>query len=486
MKSPVLSLLRLLRLSATSLVFGLLVFACSGNGGGSDIAEPSGADADASDGDITDGDMTDADDNDGDHDGDAEAGCAIQSSDSIPRLDPEFGVCGIMKSRYGSGITRAKSVAVDAEGWLYVAGSRQPEEGDAFLFIQRLSQDGTLDDTFGSENGLVLPFSAEYGQSFALTVQPDGKVVAAGVEGSGRLIVSRFNLDGTLDSHFAEEGVFILPAQTDLVRFVSSVLVRSDDDLLLVGGINNAGSILVGLTPNGTLDETFGEGGVVVSDATRSCSGALLQVDGKIVTVSSKATGEPIPPSNYALARYNPDGSLDTAFGEDGVGVAIGPSTGGEGLSNPAEQQDGKLIASGNAWSDDFSDLRDATVVRFTVDGQPDSGYGEGGVLKFDLGQTGGMTALILDDKDRALVAGSFSTTFGDPAFDFLVRLDPGSEFDESFGENGVFTSDFRILGLATQPDGKLIVVGVEASDQRVVIGEDEGDEMVVARYIVE
>jgi uncharacterized delta-60 repeat protein len=179
--------------------------------------------------------------------------------------------------------------------------------------------------------------------------------------------------------------------------------LQPDGKIVVVAAFNaTAGATqafgLLRYLPNGTLDSTFGTGGrasAAFTDFISDASDALLQPDGKIVVVG-EAEGTNL--SEFAVARFNANGSLDTTFGTGGkvttnfVGVAAG------GVRNPAttvlRQPDGKLLVGGSASQCARCGTRTA-LARYNVNGTLDSTFGTGGTV--DVMAIGRVSALAED-----------------------------------------------------------------------------------------
>ena len=228
-----------------------------------------------------------------------------------------------------------------------------------------------------------------------------------------------------------------------------------------------------GLTPGllaGCLDSTFGKGGKVTTDFGSDDDGAALaiQPDGKLIVPGR--TGGPLLVSTLAtpaLARYNPDGSLDRTFGEGGKVI-----TDFQGSNDSVEtlviQHDGKIVAAGTAFTDVPESGVPATHVHFALarynpDGSLDRTFGKGGKVITDFGRQSGVSVLAIQ-ADGKLVAVGFAG-----GVVVLARYNPDGRLDPTFGKGGKVTTQFGLYltgtvysayGLAIQADGKLIVAG--------------------------
>ena len=273
---------------------------------------------------------------------------------------------------------------------------------------------GDLDESFGTK-GMALyddplqgAMSNEEGRGVA--VQPDGKIVVAGyIQSSAPVFASalvlRFDAGGVLDNTFGTNGVVTFDPATGFMDGWA-VSIQADGKIVVVGdsGIPNPNVILARLNTDGTLDTTFGIGGVASIDVNDSDYGyaVAIQTDGKIVVAGQTS----IANDEYALVlRCNNDGTLDGAFGVNGIVTYDSP--GWDGANGVAIQSDDKIVVTGRT-SPPYPDvnLTDLLLFRLNGDGTMDSAFGTNGVATFDLVYDEGMSAVIQPD-GKIVVAGS-------------------------------------------------------------------------------
>jgi uncharacterized delta-60 repeat protein len=210
---------------------------------------------------------------------------------------------------------------------------------------------GELDPSFDGDGRVLTDFGGDDFGS-AMAIQSDGKIVSAGRSDAGaqpaaNFALARHNPDGSLDPTFGSDG-------TVLTDFGSSeapeaVEIQADGKIVAAGlsggGADIADFALARYNPDGSLDLTFGGDGIVLTDfgALDGANDIAIQADGKIVAAGTTLAGD--NPFNFALARYNPDGSLDAAF--DGDGRVLTDFGSGEGAQDVGIQADGKIVAAG-------------------------------------------------------------------------------------------------------------------------------------------
>jgi len=353
---------------------------------------------------------------------------------------------------------------------------------------------GDLDASFGDGGFVSTAFSVgdfASAAASAVALQPDGKILVAGAEESGpsrkaQFALARYNPDGGLDPSFGSGGQVTTDfagARGDLV----SAMVCQPDGRILVAGTSalavTTQFALARYNPDGGLDPSFGSGGQVTTDFAGALGGRasdlVLQADGKIV-VTGGATFD------FALARYNPDGSLDLSFGSGGrVITALGNNT-NDAAQRVALQPDGRILVLGvstpppvptatppcTTFPFCFGGLGGLdpffpVLVRYNVDGSLDTMFGNGGKTDLGLSRRNFFTAdfaLQADGKIVVLWAPSF-LDIGESNPATLARYHPNGTLDSSFGAGGMVNVNFGGVGgavsrLALEPDGKIVVAG--------------------------
>ena len=277
----------------------------------------------------------------------------------------------------------------------------------------------------------------------ALVVQPDGKLVAAGVD-----MLARYNADGTLDTTFGSGGTVTTDLPGPFSEEVDAVVLQPDGKIVAAGRASGSGGMdfaLVRYNANGTLDMTFGDGGMVTTDFAANSDwarGLVVQPDGKIVAAGRASYS----PSDFGLVRYNPDGTLDPTFGSGGK-VTTDFGSGSDFAYALVRQQDGKLVAGGGC-----------KLARYNLDGSLDPTFGNGG--KVETLFTGCYDTPLAIQADGKFLTTGFNTVFpGIPEFG-VARYNPDGTLDTTFASGGKLTSDFEVLALLNQPDGKLVTAG--------------------------
>jgi uncharacterized delta-60 repeat protein len=359
---------------------------------------------------------------------------------------------------------------------------------------------GDPDPSFGA-NGVVYSAlgagPAPAARYNALALQPDGKIVLAGfatdANGNRQVLVERLNHDGSPDSSFADGGLFLKQYGTGVsgTSAANAVAVQPDGKIVVGVGATTeeySGLIALRLKPNGELDPSFGDDGLVSTEPNPLDGGLsdwpstlaiALQPDGKILLGGDS---ELYHAGQLLLTRLNgADGSVDSSFGDGGrLLLSLQPRDSLRPYSYAnalAVQPDGKILVAGTTQMVEISEL---VLMRLAgADGAPDPTFGDGGKLLYgpfgeDCGAGGAGNAIGLQPDGKVVVAGSVNgavdcsaptPVFRSPGL--LARFD-GAGFDSTFGTDGALFTDTipggpasaSFQGLSIRPDGKFVVGG--------------------------
>ncbi|MEP0548967.1 MAG: T9SS type A sorting domain-containing protein [Rhodothermales bacterium] len=384
-------------------------------------------------------------------------------------LDGGFGAGGLAVASIGSEAV-AEAVAIQSDGRIVAAGYAREAEQPADFAVVRFLPDGALDAAFGEGGTVVTALSGGTDLAQDVLVQPDGKLVAAGYTSNEpgqsteqRFALVRFLSDGTPDPAFGGDGIVTEPGGAEDDIYVQACgLTLGVDDRLIAAGMSGSAVVVARFEPDGTLDADFGEDGVVRStglgpgdDHARTL---LIQPDGKLIVVGHADTHDDglSPRSSIIVARYEETGALDATFGAEGTTATRTPGP----LSYVADavlQPDGRVVVGGSTHRAGASGL-DFVLARYLPDGTPDPDFGEGGVVAPPIAPNVFSSAVLRTDDGRLIVVGY-------AAYDVLLaRYLPNGGLDASFGSGGVLSADLggleQVGDAALQPDGKIIVVG--------------------------
>ncbi|PYE47913.1 putative Ig domain-containing protein, partial [Deinococcus yavapaiensis] len=353
---------------------------------------------------------------------------ALVRYNSNGTLDTTFGTNGKVTTPIGTSNDIASALVVQSDGKLVAAGYTYNGSNYDFALV-RYNSNGTLDTTFGSGGKVTTPIGTSNDFAYALVVQSDGKLVAAGYTLNGTnydFALVRYNSNGTLDTTFGSNGKVITPVGTsdDYASddYARALVMQSDGKLVAAGYAVNGSSwdvALVRYNSNGTLDTTFGSNGKVITPIGTSddiASALVVQSDGKLVAAGYTYNGTTY---DFALVRYNSNGTLDTTFGSGGkITTPIGTSD--DIASALVVQSDGKLVAAGYA-NDSNTDV---ALVRYNSNGTLDTTFGSGGKITTPIGTSGGIANALVVQSDGKLVAAGYAVNGW--TYDFaLVRYLP-------------------------------------------------------------
>jgi len=278
-------------------------------------------------------------------------------------LDTTFGTSGKVIQPIGSSNDYGSSLAIQLDGKILLGGTCYNGRNYDFC-IARFNSNGTLDTTFGTSGKVIQPIGSSNDWGRSLVIQPDGKILLGG-NCSGDFCIARFNSDGTLDTSFNSSGKVLQPIGSSF-DWGRSLAIQPDGKILFGGecinGIINSDFCIARFNSNGTLDRTFGNSGKVIQsigsfyDAGQSLA---IQPDGKILFGGECIDG--IINSDFCIARFNSNGTLDTSFGTGGKVIQDIGSFYDAGQSI-AIQPDGKILLGGSC--DNGSD-NDFCIARF-------------------------------------------------------------------------------------------------------------------------
>jgi uncharacterized delta-60 repeat protein len=335
---------------------------------------------------------------------------------------------------------------------------------------------GDLDITFGTGGKII----SEPGAGEAMVIQPDGKIVVVGsgysATASGNFLLLRYNINGTLDAAFGVGGKVLTEFNS---HASASVVALQPDGKIVVAGTSyfiSQNFILVRYNPDGSIDSGFGNNGKVTTDFFGFDDMAYtiaIRSNGKIVVAGSAGRNRQFPPiSDFALAQYNSDGTPDLTFGNGGKTVTDFRGTIDVAYSLLI-QPDGKAVLAGSsAFSISFPIL-DFALARYNSDGSPDTGFGNNGLVITDFfGAYDEAYALALQTDGKIVAAGFATNPRAASETDFaLVRYLPNGSLDSSFGAAGKTVTDFSsayesIHDIVIQPNGKIVVAGIKEIDR--------------------
>ena len=309
----------------------------------------------------------------------------------IARFNPDgtpdisFGTDGVLTYLLGGVNDVSGELFVQPDGKILFNGVSN-NSGVVTFHIVRLLENGLVDEDFGSLGELQLDNGG------AIGLREDGKILLARRDGSTTVFVNQYNSDGTPDFDFGINGEAVadVGGNTIIISLVSTIAFQSDGKFLLFGSAELNGNnddddfMVLRFTSEGELDTTFDSDGVVFTDLderSNSSASGVIQDDGKILVAGASGFG--IGSSVFSMIRYNPDGSLDPTFDEDGKVLSFVQFP----ISEIALQEDQKIVAVGQLCT--FEDIcieSDLAIGRLSEDGMDDESFGTDGKVFTNLG----------------------------------------------------------------------------------------------------
>ncbi len=364
-----------------------------------------------------------------DRDGSNDMDIIVVRYNSNGTLDTTFDSDGVFTYAPTTSDDVANGVAIQSDGKIVVVGYRYVGAANNDVLVFRLNTDGSYDTSFDSDG--ILSFEIAGGgtddNGLGVAIQSDGKIVIAGETvsaGDRKMALARLNSDGSLDTTFDSDGKVVL-GNNGRAR---KVQVLSNGNIWIVGGTTSY--VLARLTSAGALDTSFDSDGFVSTEVGSGGDeiprGFVVQSDGKIVLAGGAFDGTTncsgsIACEDWALVRYNSDGSLDTSCDTDGRWTRnmSSTTTQHENAYQLLLQSDGKLVIVGAALMGATG--RDMTVVRLNTDCSLDSTFDSDGIGTYNFSGSAddsGFAGLILSD-GKILISGYSQSSGWEAMFGF-------------------------------------------------------------------
>jgi uncharacterized delta-60 repeat protein len=386
-------------------------------------------------------------------------------------LDPAFGQSGFVVFPHET--YAATDIKIQPDGRILISADMAGLAGGIGGFsVVRLLPNGNTDTAFGNAGLAVARFGSGLNTAESLAIQPDGKIVAAGLSNnaaqgnSEAMAIARFRPSGALDLSFGSSGTvqFVAPRSTSSL---ATVVIALPSRKLLVGGQAQSGSgphgIIVRLNPNGAVDTTFGSGGVATFASPFGVTAIGVQSDGKIVALTG-----------HNATRLKPDGLVDS---RQPRGTIVDEAHFGAAMLTPDE----KILEALPVHDSQSQNDIDTQSFRLFPNGTNDPSFA---TPIFDFinragdGFENGPFAIVLQGDGSPIIAGQGQdeATITEGA---LARLTPGGHLDLGFGNGGTVASaldgDDQFTTIALQPDGKIVAAGISLTST---------GGLVIARYL--
>ncbi len=336
-----------------------------------------------------------------------------------------------------------------------------------FTYLNLKAQDGSLDYSFGTSGLKNIDFGLTNEYAHTLAIQNDGKIIVGGKTYNGTsydFALIRLNADGSLDNTFGTGGYVVTSVQSGN-DFIKSIKIQSDGKILVAGtsyfGTWIQDFCLIRYNSNGTLDKSFGSNGIVITDlgsVSEFANSLVIQSDGKIVVAGHTTIGTQY---DFAVVRYNSNGSLDNSFGTNGI-VKTNIGTSNDEAYAVALQPDGKILVAGGSYNGSNFDF---ALVRYNSDGSLDNTFNSSGKYTSDFYSSYDMAYSVFTQADgKIIISGTVENTGSNRDF-ASIRLNSVGSVDNSFGTNGkvsvnmMTTNDFCYSSVL-QSDNKILLCG--------------------------
>lgn len=380
-------------------------------------------------------------------------------------FDAGFGENGLVLPGIKSLVNGAWSLSLQKDNKIILSGwAYTDEESPSDISIVRLFENGEIDSSFNPD-GLFSIGSSTWEDAYSSAVQEDGKILIAGRYYNGRswdFLIVRFNEDGSIDSSFAQRGFMTKDFGKDDRAF--DIAVQNDGKILVCGFAErfNWDFAISRFNNDGSIDTTFGEkGSLLLNIGTYNDVAFSIKVqnDNKIIVCGwTYIFGS----WDFALVRLNPDGSLDKTFGATGI-VTTDYHRQYNTAHSVVIQSDGKYVAAGYTGKLGSPDT-DIMLVRYNTNGAIDHSFGDNGIVLSDYENTNDFAWVVKVDKYDKLVVGG-NTTINNLKILQVARFNSDGSLDRSFGRNGILVTqiaglDEECRDLLIQPDGKILLAG--------------------------
>ncbi|MEI6766689.1 MAG: T9SS type A sorting domain-containing protein [Bacteroidota bacterium] len=378
-------------------------------------------------------------------------------------LDGTFNTTGYNVNDLSGGDDWGRSVLLQPNGKIIVAGRSYDTKWN--FSLERLLPDGTLDAGFGTSGKVITPMGME-GGAYAAARQTDGKIVLAGYYNNGSnydFALARYDTTGALDVTFDSDGKLSLAIGT-AQDVAHAVCIQPDQKILVAGSAGNGSNTDIALArflSNGAIDPGFGTSGKLTTPVGTGDDDAwsiTLQPNGKILVAGYSIAGSDL---RAVLIRYLPNGTLDNTFGTGGIAQTA--STGQSNVFFSVERQsDGHILCSG--YNSLGTTNRNFLIIRTDTTGAADPAFGTGGRVLTDFSGNNDEAYSLLIQPNGQIVAAGYSDNGSVKAF-ALARFSAAGVLDNAFGTGGLVTTtvgspDAYGVDAALQPDGKIVVAG--------------------------
>lgn len=405
-------------------------------------------------------------------------------------IDPAFGNGGPIVFQAGNQHDNLNALAIQSDGKTVFCGVGRVAATTGFNFDMvtgRRNLDGSLDSSFGTNGYVTKDFGVGSDYAYNLAIAANGRIVVVGAKSTTLndvdWVVACLDTNGDYDTTFNHTGILVL-ALTTGNDFAYDVEIQSDNKIVIGGvsgiaGVSTTKGTLVRLNPNGSLDSTFGVNGVLVSQPavatySQTFKSLVLLPNGSIVAGGwSKQSSN----DRLFLAGFDAFGNVDSSFGTNGIVTNSG-----------VEKVYSLALSNGFIYAAGVS-VTEGTLSCYTTAGLISAGFGSSGTARYTQNALNAFYGAIVQPDGKIVVAG----TTGTAAFtrDLLtVRYLSNGTVDNTFGVSGSWvlslSGGFEDLnGIAMQADGKIMVGGFGAfTDNDMILARLLNDSASIISHI--
>jgi uncharacterized delta-60 repeat protein len=361
-------------------------------------------------------------------------------------LDLTFNTTGKVQLSIGSGNDDCKSMVIDNNGKIVLAGYTLVGTNYQFS-VNRLNTSGALDVTFNTDGKLIIPLPASGGSGQSLKLQSDNKIVVAGYYSNKTktdFAVMRLNTDGSLDATFNATGIDTISVALNGGALVTAMDIQNFDGKIVVVGNSSDSLAIIRLNTDGTLDAAFGINGKAYASGF-DANAVLVQSDGKIFVAGVYNT-------YMSVMRLNSNGSVDNTYGTNGV-VSIDLGTINQYAKTIVKLKSGKIVIAG-------TDGNDFIAIRLNSDGTLDNTFNSNGKININFLSTDVCFSVAEDTttKDILLAGYAYSSTQGESNF-AICRLSSVGVI-EAQAIIPIGSNSSEATSIAIQSNEKIVVAG--------------------------
>ncbi|MBW2391543.1 MAG: hypothetical protein JRG89_24380, partial [Deltaproteobacteria bacterium] len=385
-------------------------------------------------------------------------------------------------------------VAIDVAGefqfevWLVDKGGRKSNSLFGVFTVVLPDRYADLDLDFGDDGVVVKldPADDFSGTVAAIAIQDDGMIVVVSNDHPD-IVVHRYHADGTLGEDFGLNGEVRFEPDDLRAHRASDVAIQPDGKIVIVGdggasGLNPGNVLLIRLDEDGLLDPSF-SGGFVRTGSGDSGEErghvVKIQPDGKIVVAGERIEGR--PDFKVFIARHESDGSVDTAFGDEGIVLYEHDGADYHSVSDMVIQDDGRIVLAGRAWGASGIGWSNLVIIRMEADGTPDETFADAAAFYYPINRIESVSVAL--QSDQRIVASGSKFPGSTSAAAFALRLETDGVLDTEFGDEGIYYGDDWFItqrrtlasDLVITEDDRIVLVG-SLEDPLVIVLEPDGE----------